>query len=81
MDQARQVLTEVTFCQNAYLCAEGASALVIVTEWDAFRALDLVRIKDSLSEPIIVDLRNIYSPADMRKRGWLLAVSALAVSS
>jgi UDPglucose 6-dehydrogenase len=70
MDQARQVLTDVTFCQNAYLCAEGASALVIVTEWDAFRALDLSRIKDALSEPIIVDLRNIYSPSDMRKRGF-----------
>jgi UDPglucose 6-dehydrogenase len=61
MDQARQVLTDVAFCQNAYLCAEGASARVIVTEWDAFRALDLARIKDALSEPIIVDLRNIYS--------------------
>jgi hypothetical protein len=65
-----QVLTDVTFCQNAYLCAEGASALVIVPEWDAFRALDLARIKDALSEPIIVDLRNIYSPSDMRKRGF-----------
>jgi UDPglucose 6-dehydrogenase len=43
---------------------------VIVTEWDAFRALDLARIKDALSEPIIVDLRNIYSPSDMRKRGF-----------
>jgi len=70
IEQARQVLTDVTFCQNAYLCAEGASALVIVTEWDAFRALDLARIKDALSEPIIVDLRNIYSPSDMRKRGF-----------
>ena len=70
MEQARQVLTDVTFCQNAYLCAEGASALVIVTEWDAFRALDLARIKDGLSEPVIVDLRNIYSPSDMRRRGF-----------
>ena len=70
MEQAKEVLTDVTFCQNAYLCAEGASALVIVTEWDAFRALDLARIKDALSEPIIVDLRNIYSPSDMRRRGF-----------
>jgi UDPglucose 6-dehydrogenase len=70
MEQARQVLTDVTLCQNAYLCAEGASALVIMTEWDAFRALDLARIKDALSEPIIVDLRNIYSPSDMRRRGF-----------
>jgi UDPglucose 6-dehydrogenase len=70
MEQARQVLTDVTFCQNAYLCAEGASALVIVTEWDAFRALDLARIKDALREPTVVDLRNIYAPSDMRKRGF-----------
>ena len=70
MEQARQVLTDVTFCQNAYLCAEGASALVIVTEWDAFRALDLARIKDALSEPTVVDLRNIYPPSDMRRRGF-----------
>ena len=70
MEQARQVLTDVSFCRNAYLCAEGASALVIVTEWDAFRALDLVRIKDALREPIIVDLRNIYSHSDMSKRGF-----------
>ena len=70
MEQARQVLSDVTFCQNAYLCAEGASALVIVTEWDAFRALDLARVKDALSEPVIVDLRNIYSPSDMRQRGF-----------
>jgi UDPglucose 6-dehydrogenase len=70
MEQARQVLPDVTFCQNAYLCAEGASALVIVTEWDAFRALDLARIRDALREPVVVDLRNIYSPADMRRRGF-----------
>jgi UDPglucose 6-dehydrogenase len=70
MERARQMLTDVTFCQNAYLCAEDASALVIVTEWDAFRALDLARIKDALREPTVVDLRNIYSPSDMRRRGF-----------
>jgi UDPglucose 6-dehydrogenase len=43
---------------------------VIATEWDPFRALDLARIKNALSEPTVVDLRNIYSPADMRKRGF-----------
>ena len=43
---------------------------MIVTEWDAFRALDLARVKDALSQPIIVDLRNIYLPADMRRRGF-----------
>jgi UDPglucose 6-dehydrogenase len=69
-EQALPMFPSVTFCQSAYVCAEGASALVIVTEWDAFRALDLDRIKQALLEPTLVDLRNIYSPADMRKRGF-----------
>ena len=70
VEQARLILPNVTFCQSAYVCAEGASALVIVTEWDAFRALDLDRVKHALLEPVVVDLRNIYSPGDMRKRGF-----------
>ena len=70
IEQARPVLPDVIFCQNAYACAEGASALVIVTEWDAFRALDLDRLRQALIEPVVVDLRNIYSPSDMRKRGF-----------
>ena len=70
IEQARPVLPNVTFCQNAYVCAERASALVIVTEWDAFRALDFDRVRQALMEPVVVDLRNIYSPSDMRKRGF-----------
>jgi UDPglucose 6-dehydrogenase len=70
IEQARPMLPNVTFCQNAYACAEGASALVIVTEWDAFRALDLDRVRQALIEPVVVDLRNIYSPSDMRRRGF-----------
>jgi UDPglucose 6-dehydrogenase len=45
-------------------------SLVIVTEWDAFRALDLERVKSLLKAPVIVDLRNVYRPADVRKRGF-----------
>jgi len=70
MENSRALLPEVTFCANAYSCAEGASALVIVTEWDAFRALDLTRVKQALVEPVVVDLRNIYTPAEMRGRGF-----------
>jgi len=69
MEQARPLMPEVTFCDNPYATAEGADALVIVTEWDAFRALDLDRVKTLLKTPVIVDLRNIYRPADIRKRG------------
>ena len=70
MRQARPLMPQVKFCDSAYECAEGAAALVIVTEWNAFRALDLKRIKAALAAPVVVDLRNIYRPDDMRKRGF-----------
>jgi UDPglucose 6-dehydrogenase len=70
MEQARPLMPEVTFHDDAYSAIEGADALAIVTEWDAFRALDLDRVKSLLKQPIIVDLRNVYRPADVRKRGF-----------
>ncbi len=70
IEQASHYLTKVDFATDAYSCADGADALVIVTEWDAFRALDLDRIKALLKEPLIVDLRNIYRPADIRAKGF-----------
>ncbi|MCC3244433.1 UDP-glucose/GDP-mannose dehydrogenase family protein [Methylocystis sp. WRRC1] len=70
MEQARPLMPEVTFHDDAYSALEGADALAIVTEWDAFRALDLDRVKSLLKQPIIVDLRNVYRPADIRKRGF-----------
>jgi UDPglucose 6-dehydrogenase len=70
MAQARPLLPNVEFCDEPYACVEGAHALVIVTEWDAFRALDLDRVKAALAEPVVVDLRNIYRPTDMARRGF-----------
>jgi UDPglucose 6-dehydrogenase len=70
MAQARPLLPGVTFYDEPYSCIEGADALVIVTEWDAFRALDLDRVKASLAEPVVVDLRNIYRPAEMARKGF-----------
>jgi len=70
MGQAKPLMPEVTFCDDPYATAEGADALVIVTEWDAFRALDFDRVKSLLKTPVIVDLRNIYRAADIRKRGF-----------
>ena len=58
------------FRNGAYEAAEGADGLVILTEWDQFRALDLSRLKGLLKRPVVVDLRNIYDPADMRSRGF-----------
>src|SRR6478609_9141329 len=65
MDPARQYMTDVTFCKDAYDCAAGASALVIVTEWEQFRALDFERLKSVMERPVLVDLRNVYRAEDV----------------
>jgi UDPglucose 6-dehydrogenase len=68
--EARQMLPGVDFKAGPYAAAEDADALVIVTEWDQFRALDLDRVKLMMRRPLVVDLRNIYPPAEMRERGF-----------
>jgi UDPglucose 6-dehydrogenase len=68
--EARQLLRDVAFKAGAYDAAEGADCLVILTEWDQFRALDLDRVKGLMRAPVVVDLRNIYRPAEMRARGF-----------
>lgn len=70
MEEAAHLLSDVTFVRNAYEAVEGADAAVIITEWDRFRALDLGRVKTCLNAPVIVDLRNIYSPDIMAKFGF-----------
>jgi UDPglucose 6-dehydrogenase len=71
IEQAKAVLPEVTFCAGPYECAKGADVLVIVTEWEQFRALDLDEIKSAMNErPAVVDLRNIYPPEDLLRRGF-----------
>jgi UDPglucose 6-dehydrogenase len=70
MKQAPSLLREVDYCKDAYACIEGADALVIVTEWDAFSGLDLKRIKVLLKRPIVIDLRNVYRPEDMAGLGF-----------
>jgi UDPglucose 6-dehydrogenase len=68
--EARQLLRDVDFKDDPYAVAEGADALVIITEWDQFRALDLDRIKLLMKRPVLIDLRNIYKPDDIRNRGF-----------
>ena len=69
-EQAREMLIGVTLCDSAYDCINGADALVIVTEWNEFRALDMRRVKSLLKSPVVVDLRNIYRPEDMARHGF-----------
>ena len=68
--EARQLLRDVEFKPGPYEAAENADALVIITEWDQFRALDLDRVKLLMRAPLVVDLRNIYRPDEMRARGF-----------
>jgi UDPglucose 6-dehydrogenase len=70
MEQARKELPEIEYCNDAYECARQADALVIVTEWRQFRALDLKRIKQEMKHPVVVDLRNIYAPAEVERHGF-----------
>jgi len=70
MHEAGKLLKDVDFREDAYAAIEGADALVILTEWDQFRALDLDRVKASMRSPVVVDLRNVYRPADMREQGF-----------
>ncbi|MDI1325916.1 MAG: UDP binding domain-containing protein, partial [Brevundimonas sp.] len=73
MHEAARLLDGVVFKDGPYDAVEGAHAVVILTEWDQFRALDLDRIKLLLREPVMVDLRNVYRPEDMRARGFRYA--------
>jgi UDPglucose 6-dehydrogenase len=70
MAEAARLLPQVAYCQSAYEAMEGADAVVIVTEWNEFRALDLARMKRLLRAPVVVDLRNVYEPAEMRAAGF-----------
>lgn len=70
MKEARQMLPDVEMCDNAYAPIDGADVVVLITEWNEFRALDLKRVKGLLKEPLMVDLRNVYNPEDMAEAGF-----------
>lgn len=70
METAAPLMPEVTMMNNPYDAIKGADAVAIVTEWDAFRALDLKRVKELANAPVMIDLRNIYKPEDVRAAGF-----------
>jgi UDPglucose 6-dehydrogenase len=70
MKEAAKLLSGVAFCAGPYEAMQGADAVVIVTEWNAFRNLDLARMKAALKAPVVVDLRNVYAPAEMKAAGF-----------
>jgi len=70
IEHSKEIFEDVTFCEDAYDTAEGADALVIVTEWNEFRALNLSRIRKALRQPVVVDLRNLYDGGRMAEAGF-----------
>ncbi|MGI6296201.1 MAG: UDP-glucose dehydrogenase family protein [Armatimonadota bacterium] len=70
MPNTKRIYPQITYCENAYQTAEGADALLIITEWNEFKYLDLARVKEMMSQPIIFDGRNIYDPERMRRIGF-----------
>jgi UDPglucose 6-dehydrogenase len=71
MTSAQALLPEVTYCDEPYSCTENADAVVICTEWEQFRALDLDRVRSLMRQPVLVDLRNIYEPEEMERHGFI----------
>jgi UDPglucose 6-dehydrogenase len=71
MEQARKLMPDIVYAPNPYACAEGAHALVIVTEWEQFRALDLARLRQVMAEAVLVDLRNIYRGDEVTNHGFV----------
>jgi UDPglucose 6-dehydrogenase len=70
VERAKEIMPEVTYCEDAYEVAEGSDALVVVTDWNEFKHLDMVRLKESMAEPVLIDGRNIYEPAKMQELGF-----------
>jgi len=71
MDNTKKILPDLTYCQDEYETAEHCDALVIATEWNQFRNLDLLKIKKLLKSPILLDLRNLYEPAQVKELGFI----------
>jgi UDPglucose 6-dehydrogenase len=71
MEKAKRIIQNITFCNSPYEVAEDSDALIIVTEWNEFRQLDMERIKGSMRQPILFDGRNIYNPQRMKSLGFI----------
>jgi len=71
METARRLLTNVTYCESPYAVAEDADALILMTEWNEFKQLDMMRIKESMRQPVLLDGRNIYDPSRMKELGFI----------
>jgi UDPglucose 6-dehydrogenase len=70
MEEARKIFNDdIKYCKDSYDAAEGSDALLLITEWNQFRNLDLIKLKELLRLPVIIDLRNVYEPQKMKELG------------
>jgi UDPglucose 6-dehydrogenase len=70
MEEARVLLRDIDWCDDAYGAMQGADVTVLLTEWNEFRALDVTRMKQAMKQPVLVDLRNVYRPDEMERAGF-----------
>ncbi len=73
MEKAKEFLPEIEYCRDAYAAAEGVDALIVCTEWEEFRSLDLAKLKDVMGHPTVFDGRNIFDPKRMAELGFTYA--------
>jgi UDPglucose 6-dehydrogenase len=71
MEVAKRFLPEITYCHDAYEVAKDSEALIVVTEWNEFQHLDMVRIKGLMRQPVLIDGRNIYDPRKVGQLGFI----------
>jgi UDPglucose 6-dehydrogenase len=71
MEEAARILPEYTYVADAYAASAGADAVILLTEWNQYRALDLERLRGAMKTPIFIDLRNVYDPGKMREAGFV----------
>jgi len=71
IDNTKKILPDIIYCENEYDAVLGSDALVVATEWNQFRNLDLLKIKELLKAPILIDLRNLYEPAQVKELGFI----------
>ena len=70
MERSKEILSDIEYCENPYDAAENADAMLILTEWDEFKELDLKKLKSLMKHHLIIDGRNVYNPDDMKKEGF-----------
>ena len=71
VENAKKILDNIQYCANPYDVADNAEALLIITEWEEFKQLDMEKVRSLMVHPIVIDGRNIYSPTEMEKHGFI----------